>query len=253
MGNLTFFDCNCSFGRRSQVTPGTSTRLSDLLHTMARLRISSALVHHTLAREYDPATGNAALLRSIRRHPHLKPCWVLVPHHVRDMAPPNALARAMLRRGVLAARLCPREHNFSLAPWCSGELLAALAARRIPTFIDADQLGWDTAHTLCTEYPDLPLVVTAVGYRDLRLIFPLWERHENLFLATSLLAGHRQIEECVHRYGSHHLLFDTRMQAIDPGTAITAITYADVTEEQKRHIARGNIERLLNNVHQEDR
>jgi len=44
------------------------------------------------------------------------------------------------------------------------------------------------------------------------------------------------------------MVFATRMPFIDPGGMLARIIYADITEEEKQLIARGNIERLISEI-----
>jgi predicted TIM-barrel fold metal-dependent hydrolase len=184
-------------------------------------------------------------MRAIRGERALVPCWVVMPHYGGDFPRPSELLRRMARHGVRAVRLFPKQHNFSLKPWCSGDLLDTLAAARIPTFIAIDQSDWHELHEICSAWPGLPLIVTAVAYGASRQLYALWERHRSLSVATSWLAGHGEIEIICRRFGAQRLLFDTRLQATDPGVAITNLTYAEISDEDRALIAHGNIERLL--------
>ena len=115
------------------------------------------------------------------------------------------------------ARLYPRSQNFSLEPWCSGRLLAALERHRLPLSIDLAETDWEALHRLCAAYPALPVLVTRVNYRHERYLYPLLRQHPRLYVELSLFQGHRAIEEVVQRFGPRRLLFGTGLPHFAPG------------------------------------
>ena len=74
---------------------------------MEEYRIEKALVLHSIAREHDPAVGNARLLEEIKGHDQLIPVWAVMPHHTGEMDAPDVLTEKMLSSGVKAAALFP--------------------------------------------------------------------------------------------------------------------------------------------------
>jgi len=242
---MEFFDCNCMVGRWGQPQPGQFHTADDLQRELERCGIARALVSHSLAKELDPGTGNAALARELSGRERLAPCWVVMPHHTGELPPPDELCERMVAQGVRAARLFPQAHNYGLAEWCSGELLAELEKRRIPVFLDHEQTNWDEVDAVCTAHPELPLILLRVGYRAHRFLYPLFERHPNLHVEISWFQAHNGIADCTRRYGAERLLFGSALPHFTPGGPIAMIAYAQMPDDDKALVAGGNLRRLL--------
>jgi predicted TIM-barrel fold metal-dependent hydrolase len=244
---MDFFDCNVILGPLTAPLTRAFPYVDDLLAEMDRGGISRALVYHSLAREWHAPAGNEALMSVIADQERLEPCWVLLPPAAGEMPAPQQLLAQMEEAGVRAVRLFPSldVHNFSLAAWCSGSLLAALEEARTPTFIDLDQLRWEMLADLLERYPHLPVVLTNVSYRIDRYLYPLWERHTNLHVELSGYQGQRAIEAVCERFGPERLLFGTHLPESDAGPTLAHLAYAEIDESAKLAIAGGNLERLL--------
>lgn len=242
---MDFFDCNCMVGRFGQPQPGQFHGAADLERELERCGIARALVFHSLAKELDPATGNEALARDLSGRERLEPCWVVMPHHTGEMAPPAALCDEMRENGVRAARMFPLMHSYSLAEWCCADLLAALEKRRIPVFLDHDQTTWSEVDAVCAAHPLLPVVLLRVNYRAHRSLYPLFERHANLHVEIGLFVAHDAIEDCARRYGAERLLFGSGLPHFTPGGPMANIIYSHLSESDQALIAGGNLRRLL--------
>ncbi|MFH1006220.1 MAG: amidohydrolase family protein [Candidatus Latescibacterota bacterium] len=248
MTSLSFFDSNCMIGRRTEANPGEIWRVDQLLEDRAYFGIVKTLVFHTLAKEYSPVVGNERLLEEIKEHESLHGCWVVLPAHTQEMQEPEAFVQTMIRAGVHSVRMFPKLHAFSLSEWCCGSLWKALEARRIPVLIDKDQIEWREVWELCSTHRDLPLILTGVGYREDRSLYPLFEAFDNLYVEISWYGVHLGIEAICRRFGAERLLFGTRVPLFTPGTALTAVRYAQISSEEKRQIAGETLERLLGDV-----
>jgi predicted TIM-barrel fold metal-dependent hydrolase len=242
---MDFFDCNCMIGRFSQPLPGQFWDVDSLEREMDRCGTARALVFHSLGKELDPATGNAALMRELAGRTRLAPCWVVMPPDTGEMPPPHTLCAEMRSRGVRAVRLFPTIHNFSLAEWCARDLFAALAHHHIPVFVDHTETNWDAIHAVCEAHPGLPLVLLRVNYRSHRFLYPLLARHRNLHLEIGLFVAHDALAECARRHGAERLLFGSAMPHFAPGGPMASIAYAGISAAEKSLIAGGNLRRLL--------
>jgi hypothetical protein len=242
---MDFFDCNCMVGRFGVPQPKQFHAADDLDRELKRCGITRALVYHAYAKELDPATGNAALADEIAGHAALEPCWVVMPHHTGEIPPPDELCDRITASGVKAARMFPQMHNYPLAEWCVGALLAALDARGIPLFVDYDQTNWEVVNAVCAAHPGLRLVVVRPDYRVHRRMYPLLECHQNLHIEIGWLMAHQGIEDCVQRFGAERLLFGSCLPHYTPGGPIAMVAYAQIPEADKALIAGGNLRRLL--------
>ena len=241
---ITFFDCNCRIGRPAVCTERELSSTAELLAEMDRAGIACALVHHVLAREWSPARGNARLLAEIEGQGRLYPCFVGLPEATRELPPPREFAATVReRRG--AVRLWPKEHQYTIAGWCMGETLAALAELAVPVLVDAAQIDWAGLSALLAEYPGLPVILLDTYYRVDRHIYPLWDRHNNLYLETTTYQVHRGIEAVVRRFGPERLVFGTNLPVLETGGPVAQIMYAEIPDADKTAIAGATLRRLL--------
>ena len=247
MPKLSFFDCHASVGRVGYPHLLDIPDAPGLLGEMAVAGIDEALVYHMVARFGDPPTGNRLVLDEVRDHPELHPVWVLLPHHTGEMPHPEVLLRDMRAAGVKAARLFPgrANHGLSLAAWCVGNLLDALAASRVPLLLDAEAVSWEEVHDLLDKHAGLPVVMTNCSYRHNRYLYPLFERYPALRVEMSRYLGAGAVEDVVRRFGSRPLLFGTNMPQYTGTAAVAVVAYADISPEDKAAIAGGNLRRLL--------
>ncbi len=243
-----FWDCHAAIGRWTVPPPGGWLDEAALRRELQASGIAGALVHHGLARDYDPAIGNEALLQEIGAASTLLPCVTLLPHHTGEVPPPRAHVPQLLAQGACAVRLYPKSHTFSLAPWCAGDLLETLAEHRVPLSIELAETSWETLHEVCSAHPALPVIVTRVSYRQERYLYALWERHDNLYVDISHFQGHRAIEEAVERFGPERLLFGTGLPFYAPGGPVLLVMRAEIDEPARRAIAGGNLLRLIGAV-----
>ncbi|UCH35251.1 MAG: amidohydrolase family protein [Armatimonadota bacterium] len=242
---MDFWDCNCMVGRFGQPLPGQFHSADDLEAELERCGIARALVFHALGKELDPATGNAALADDLADGKRFVPCWVVMPHHTDEMPPAEELCERMAEQGVRAARVFPQAHGYSLAEWCSGELLTALERRRIPVFVDHDETNWDAVNSVCAAHPDLPFVLLRPNYRVHRSLYPLLERHPNLHIEIGIFVAHDALADCARRYGAERMLFGSALPHYTPGGPIANIMYSELSDADKALVAGGNLRRLL--------
>jgi hypothetical protein len=229
-----------------------------LLREMDRAGIARALVYHSLAWQHVPSAGNAALAASIRTHPRLEPCWgVLLTG---DDGSPDDVCAQLAHAGVRAVRIWPRDHVYPVVEWACGPMLAALAARRYVMCVDLDQIttpvgrydvdpsGWQQLEWLCATYPALPVVLTRVGYRTLRVLPHLLARHPRLYVDLSYFATHEGVETVTAAFGPGRIVFGTGQPLVDPGGAVARLAYAAVSDAERDRIAHTNLEDVLSQV-----
>jgi hypothetical protein len=252
---LRFFDCNAAIGRWKHPPLGGYETADELEAVLDYLAVDGAFVYHAQAHELHPAIGNSLLMDELAGRERLLPSWVIFPHFTGEMPEPEVLVDDMLQRAVRVARLMPGYdgHRFSLEPWSAGPLLAELAARRLPVLIDfmffrrADP-DWKLLYDLCHRYPALPIVLTGWSGLASRSLYPLCQACPNLYLDTSRYALFRGLEAFCQEVGARQLLYGSGLPHRAPGTALTTVTHACISEEEKALIAHGNLGRLVEEV-----
>jgi hypothetical protein len=256
---LELWDCSTFIGRSSgrRNVGGQAVGAADLVAELDRLGVAGAMVHHVLAHEHAPAVGNAQLLRELDGHPRLLPVWVVMPSHTGELPPSGELVGQMLDAGVRMARMFPSAamngHRFSLAEWCSGQMLAALEEARMPLAVDftlfrRGEPPWDDIFSVCAHHRSLPLIVIDVQGRNNRTLYPLLERFDNLYLQTAGFNVHNGLEDVTARFGAHRLLFGSGFPLLSLGGAKLQLERARLGAQDKAAIGAGNLRRLLDGV-----
>lgn len=241
---MNLFDCNAMLGRlpASNVGEGTVAALTKL---MDRVGIEAAVVAHTAAWRHDPAVGNTQVLAEVAGEPRLRPAWVGLPDSCGELAPPAQFVSAARRHGVVAVRLYPIDHGYSLAGPDCNELLDALATARLPLLVDADQAPPAEVEAVAAARPTLPVVVCQTGYRALRRLTGVLARTPNVHLDLSYLGSHLGLEWLVDRFGPGRLLFGTGLPLRDPADAVTRLLWSELPDADVAAIGAGNLRRLI--------
>jgi uncharacterized protein len=245
--SLDFLDCNLWIGRPRHPEFVQSFDLAALRQRMQRYQIRGGVVSHFATIAYGVEAGNAALLEALAGT-ELWAGMTLVPEMFTDHD--HYLADA-ITRGARLARVFPASHNFALRPWCSGAMLQALAAHRMPLTVWNSEVSWEDVRALCEAYPDLPVIVEGTPRKILyynRFFYPLLARYPNLYLEMHNLVNYLGIEDIVRRFGAEHLLCGSYMPVYDPNATLMQVTHARISEADKALIARGNLLRLMEGV-----
>jgi predicted TIM-barrel fold metal-dependent hydrolase len=251
MENLKFFDCNCSFGMRGVVDPGSFYKVEDLVKRMESYGIEKALVYHSMAREYSPKEGNRMLIEEIKPYKQLIPLWTIMPHHTGEFPTPSELIKEMKENEIKAATMFPAasEQGFSLANWNCGELLSALEKHRIPLIIAMDQFAsWNEIYDFCSSYHGLSVVLTNVTYRIDRNLYPILKKLDNIYIETSGYKAHNGIEEICAAFGAKRLIFGSGMPVFSGSAAVSVLNYARISNKEKQSIAFENLNNILGGV-----
>ena len=245
MAPLGFFDANVMAGRpRQRPDPGPwdSRPPGELLDEFG---IAEALVWHVEGKEVDPNWGNERVLEVTRGDARLHPVWTAMPADTDEMPPPAEFCARMRRSGVRAVIVFPTAHNWSLAEWCSGPLLAEFETRRVPVLLDQDEASWPDVAASLAAHPDLRLILIGGTYRNDRFLYPLFARCAHLYLEISGWQQHRALESAARKGYVGRLLFGSRMPRYTPGSALAAVAYADLSDEDRQRVAAGTLHRLV--------
>jgi predicted TIM-barrel fold metal-dependent hydrolase len=230
------FDANVRLGH-SGAYGELALEADDLLREMDRFGIQKALVSHFAGEEYDAEEGNNLLASEC--HERLVPAWAALPD-------PLFIQKLALRHPA-AVRLSfgVKKHNFSSAPWCSGELYEYLQEHSVLTLIVREDIDWDSLAQLLVNFPRLQVLLLETGYRADRYLFPLFKQRANLYIDTSTYVAHRQLESFVEKFGPERLVFGSRLPLYAAGAALAVLATARISDEAKLSIAGGNLRRLL--------
>lgn len=246
---IPLFDVQCGFG---SAAPGARETLAveTLLEAMDGVGVERALARMLpAALEIDIPWSNAHLYAACEVNPRLVPCPIVAPNTARDLPTEAAQADEAARHGAGAVVIRPHQDYWSTEPWCSDRLFRALEVRRFPLFCLNGELSYDEVASIAGRYPGLPLILAGVDYRSQRVLLPLLEAFPNIYMSVgSNYLVNQGIEQCVDVIGARRLLFGTGFPDIDMTGHVSQLMYANITDEDKRLIGAGNLERLMQGV-----
>jgi len=247
---LNFLDCNCSFGRRSIVEPGSFYKIEDLVHKMEYYGIKRALVYHAMAQEYSPLVGNSMLMEEIKGYGQLIPVWAVMHHHTEEFYEPDVLKDRLRENGIRAVTMFPgrNDQGFSTDEWNCGELFDMLEENSVPLIIGLDQVGIESLLGILKNHPGLKVILKRTGYSLNRNLYGILKKFKNLYIESSGYKVHHNIEVFVRMFGAHRLVFGSGMPFHAGGSAVCNINYARISDEEKNMIAWKNLEGILGGV-----
>lgn len=247
---MFFFDSNCSIGMRSIIIKGSFYDIETLLNKMKICNIQDAMVYYSLSEEYHPIVGNEKLIKDIEKHNSLHPVWVIMPNNTGEFYDPLDLIKMMKTNDVKMVKAFPGKsaHNYSFSSWGCGKLLGMLNDHKIPLMIGMEQLDYDIIYNLARDYKSLPLILTNVGYRADRYLYPLLEKYCNIYIETSSYKVYFGIEAICAIFGARRFVFGTGLPVYSAGSAVTMITHLTIKDEEKAMIAGDNMKWLLGDV-----
>jgi hypothetical protein len=250
MDTPRFIICDALVGAPRVPMDGPAPTVQDLQSEMARLRVSSAIVRHRLCLEGSPYFANNVLMEEIQGQPNLIATWILTPDGVEPDFDIAATVKAMLQSGAKAVWLAPQEHGYSLAPWCCGKMYEVLQARRVPLFIEYNRITGDEIHQICSEFPDLRLVLLGLPRLGRnRILYPLLKRHQNIYLCYAPpFSIHEGLLDLCNNFGPARWLLGTNYPVSEGGAGIAGLMYSGLDQDAIRAVAHENIERLLSEV-----
>jgi hypothetical protein len=244
--SLRLLDATVGFGPyRTRVFRYART-VSELIDELDFCGIDEALVYHTAQRFDQTTIGNERLVNEIGGCARLHATWAVLPGATGEQPPVGQLLEQMRTHHVRALRLFPRDHRYFLDGLSWGDQLPVYAERRIPLFVKA---GLDRVADLLRAFPSATVITDTLGANPLdRYAWPLLEAYPNLYYETSgyLTAG--AIEAFCQRFGADRLVFSSGFPDYPSGAALLTLVGADISDDDRQAIARGNLARLLASV-----
>ena len=256
---MKYFDAGAMIGAHFAPRSGRFLTASDLVEELDFFGLDQALVYHGLAREYDFAIGNAALLQDIKDIPRLRPCWVVGLHHTGALPPPPQLVAQALHQGVQAVRLFfggLLSDSDQIDILAYQELLTELQNHRIPTIVEFESGSTLTTRQimdldlLLSQFPQLPLILSTARLSglEIRALYPRLQRFPNLRLATWGLQLNGLIESIVSQFGPQRLIFATGFPSFGAGQTRIALAYAQIPNPARQAIASDNLSQLIEGI-----
>jgi hypothetical protein len=254
MTPLTHFDACCVLGRSLRTHDRLPHTPERLLTEMDHFGIHEALVLDSMSQSTNPMAGNQRILEVTADQPRLHPAWGLLLPHSRELPPPAELVSQMREHGVGAAWLFYKHFLLPLEDWAVDELLAPLAAARVPLFLSpdsnmegySDRTEWPAVVALCRRHPNLPVIVSENRiYRSQRALYEALAACPNLKVDLSSLWLHHRIEFICREFGADRLIWASHLPDRTPGSPLMQLNYSEISPEELAAIAAGNLREML--------
>lgn len=259
---MQFFDANASFGvdmvnhecvnHENFIVLEKVDIAADaksLTAYMDRAGISRSLVWHRAMYEYDPTEGNRRLIEEIEEYKErLIPSLTILPALTDTRYAPKPFLRMMRSCGAKTVHAFPLTNRYILCDITMGEQLTMLCDRKIPVYLSPKD-GYEPIYAVLKEYPDLTVILYNIGWwPSARYVYPLLNRFKNVYFETGDFGMLHGYEDACSRFGSERLLFGTNFPTNSMAGSQCCLMMARVSEEDKKNIASGNLERLLSEV-----
>lgn len=198
----------------------------------------------------DAVAGNIEAARIVSQTPGLKQYVVIDPQRLETYA---QAAEMLAQPQCVGIKIHPEEHGYPIREHARAIFEFAARHRAIilthsseQNSLAADFVPWTN------DFPEVRLILAHIGCgwdgdltHQVRAIQQ--SRHGNVFADTSSARSITPglIEWAVREVGVDRVLFGTDTPLYSSAMQRARIDHADLTEDQKRHILRGNAERLF--------
>lgn len=224
---------------------GASTNVFGLLESMDRFGIQRAVVGSSASIHHDPVVGNRELAAALEGQSRLYGCWEGLPDSAGETGPAHEFVTTAIENRVVAFRIHPTLHGYDLNGPDLVDLLGELEDYGLPVFLDRDQASWGEVERLAFAHPLLSIVVSGIGYRELRQLAGVLKRHPNVHLDLVNFSSHQGLEWVVEEFGASRILFGTGAPLRDPAESVTRLLWSGLSSSDSRAIGGGNALSLL--------
>ncbi|SDS31782.1 amidohydrolase family protein [Microlunatus soli] len=236
-----WFDAHVLIGAHPE-QPAGRDRLDDHLQ---RYGLTGALAGSMLSWLHDPLSGNAAATAAASRTAGVRACWTAIPPTPGELTSLTALVRQAVAAGVAAFRLYPHTHGYVVDDPAWSQFFDDLSGHRMPLCLNRTEIDWPTIDRIAGDHPELPMIISLVGYRELRTVATMLTRHDQLHLDLVNFATHQGLEWLVGAFGARRILFGTGFGLRDPGESMARLGWSGLSETDVVTVGSANAYRLF--------
>jgi predicted TIM-barrel fold metal-dependent hydrolase len=254
---LDFLDFSVNFGRPPVPFTGAWVDRDLLRAEMKRVGIHQAAPYHVLSKTYDADYGNALILEELKDTPELIPTWVVVPSEEAMGCSPATFLNRLEKGGAKVVRLFPSSNGnpaiatrYAFTKWFYGDYLEELERREIPVVLEfspnrRDEPAWEKLCGVAGEFPRLPIVLSDGFQRTTWSLIKMMRIYPNLYIQTSGLDVHRQLEYMVQQVGPQRFIAGSKFPISTMGTMVGQVLFSNLPFGQKKLIAGDNARRIM--------
>ena len=218
-----------------------------LIGIAAKVGFDRIFATHVTALYYDMREGNDRLGEDLGRHGDRLLGYVTIPTHRLGAAASEEIRRCVEHYQMRGVKMYSHPES-PITEATSEAILATAAELRLPvlghfTPTECDQL--------MQRVPEATVVMAHMGGQpyargNWHLAVEVAGRHRNLYLDTaSSQIDNGMLEYAVQHVGPEKILFGTDTPLLDPWVQRAKVEGADISDEAKRLILGGNMQRLL--------
>lgn len=247
---LEFLDCNLSYGPQTAAEQlKCCVSIDELTGHIKCAGISGGLVINTIN---EAILANKTVAEDIKNKKDkdimLKGVWLLLPSCTEEIPSPNDLPQLMKQNNIGAITINPKVHRYLPRKNVIGDYMEMAVERKIPVLLNtARGLTLEEADDIMRDFPDL----TAVLHFDNtwpsdRLLRPFLDSYPNLCLdMTYMMMTDSGLKDLLKKYPAERILFGSGFPVSYMGAHMLVIKHAEISLEDKRKIAGGNLKKLL--------
>ena len=250
MEDLAFFDVNCQIGMPMCGSLEYAAGTDDLLRELDFSGIGRAVVSHVNTASGGAVPGNHFVNRALREDTgrRLVGCWCILPDCLNENIPSGEnLCREMLKNRIGMLEICPVSHRWVPHRTAIGRQFDMLAERRVLIKTSVQEIGsWNEFYNLVERFPRNRFLITNTNLWGCdRYIRPLFETTDKVYLELSEYWVAEGIANLVKRYGADHILYGSGYPFWTHTSQMMNIKHAQISDEDRRKIACGNLDQLL--------
>ncbi|MDO8685077.1 MAG: amidohydrolase family protein [Clostridiales bacterium] len=245
---MEFFDCNVSYGMplKSDILMPV-TCVAGLQKELDRAGVKKALVWRNEHSNSSIITANEMLANDLKGNDNLCGLWGIIPSHSGEMPYPEEMVKLMKANRIVGWRLFPQNAWFIVKTFVLRDWLDAAVKYKIPIFVDTlHGTSLESLADLLKDFPELTVVLAFnnIGPAD-RLFRPFVSEYPNVYIDMTYYSADGGIEAFVKKYGAGRLLYGSGFPNSYFGSNMLMIRHAEITEDEKRAIAGGNLCRII--------
>lgn len=252
--DMEFLDCNLNYGPQ---TAGKDLKccadIDDLVKHMKNAGIAGGLVIKTIK---EAVLANTSLAEELKNtinnkdndiRDSLKGVWILLPSCTGEIPPPHNLPELMKQNNIGALTINPRANKYLPKKTVIGDYMEMAQERKIPVLLNTSRgLTLDQADNIMQDFPDLTVILTLDDcWPNDRYLRPFLDAYPNLCLDMTYMLTDSWLKDMKKKYPADKILFGSGFPVSYMGAHMLVIKHAEISEEDKRKIAGGNLKKLL--------
>lgn len=227
--------------------PMANVSPTEMVATLKRWDIQTAVVSSSLAIVYDFREGNRALAEAIESQPELLGYVVLNLNYPEESA--REMETYLARPGFVGVKIhplyCRQKINSPNGQWLAAKMAEYGRPLLLHTYSSPLESPWNVV-PIARAFPSLPIIVAHMGGDAWQEGIAVAKEAPNLYLEPcATWADADKVAVAVREIGAERMLFGSDYTLFDPGHTLGMIEDAGLSAEERALILYGNAARLF--------